>query len=61
MSIADIAMERNIPVQDVIDALVDEVVSTATERMTDLVNRKPGMSDPQASMSQPTESEASES
>ncbi|MFM8858215.1 MAG: hypothetical protein ACKOI2_13655 [Actinomycetota bacterium] len=40
-SVADVASERDVPVQDVIDALVDEVVSNATERITELVNRKP--------------------
>lgn len=42
-SVADVAAERNVPVQDVIDALVDKVMENATERMTDLVNRKPPM------------------
>lgn len=40
-SVADVASERNVPIQDVIDALVDDVVSKATERITELVNRKP--------------------
>jgi hypothetical protein len=40
-SVADVASDRDVPVQDVIDALVDEVVSNATERITELVNRKP--------------------
>lgn len=40
-SVADVASERDVPVQDVIDALVAEVVSNATERITELVNRKP--------------------
>lgn len=61
MSIAEIAAARNIEVQDVIDAMVNEVVSTATERITDLVNRKPGMSNSPASTSPSTEGEASES
>lgn len=41
-SIADIATENGVPVQDVIDALVEEVMANATERIADLVNRKPG-------------------
>jgi uncharacterized protein (DUF433 family) len=40
-SIADVASERDVPVQDVIDALVDEVVANASERITELVNRQP--------------------
>lgn len=40
-SVADVASERDVPVQDVIDALVDDVVRNATERITELVNRKP--------------------
>jgi hypothetical protein len=40
-SVADVASERDVPIQDVIDALVDDVVSKATERITELVNRKP--------------------
>lgn len=40
-SIADVAEERGVPVQDVIDALVDDVVEHATARITDLVNRNP--------------------
>jgi hypothetical protein len=39
-SIADIAGEKNVDVQDVIDALVDEVVQGATEMISDLVNRR---------------------
>ncbi len=38
-SIADIAQQRDVPVQDVIDALVDHVTANATERITELVNR----------------------
>jgi len=40
-SVADVASERDVPIQDVIDALVDDVVRNATERITELVNRKP--------------------
>lgn len=40
-SIADVATEKDVAVQDVIDALVDEVVKDATERITELVNRTP--------------------
>lgn len=41
-SIAEIATEKGVSVQDVIDALVEEVMANATERITALVNRKPG-------------------
>ena len=44
-SIADMAREKDVAVEDVIDALVEKVVATmtanVTERITDLVNRTP--------------------
>lgn len=41
-SIADVASENGVQVQDVVDALVAKVTSEANERISDLVNRKPG-------------------
>ena len=41
-SIADVAAEKEVSVQDVIDGLVEHVTAEATERITDLVNRKSG-------------------
>lgn len=40
-SIADVAADKKVPVQDVIDAIVEQVTKNVTERVTDFVNRTP--------------------
>lgn len=46
-SIADVAADKKIPVQDVIDALVEQVTKDVTLRITELVNHHPGDRAPQ--------------
>lgn len=45
-SIADVAQEKGVAVQDVIDALVEQAMKGVTERITELVNSTPPIGRP---------------